>query len=79
MQNGVFTLLVSALFCAIGTALWTYYRSNPEMLDPALPKADSILPFFIVSGLPEPVAGLAAAALSVWGKCVPLPAGCGSM
>ena len=45
------------------------------MLDPSLPKADSILPFFIVSGLPEPVAGLVAAALSVWGKCVPLPAG----
>ncbi len=61
--NGVFTLLVSALFCAIGTALWTYYRSNPEMLDPSLPKADSILPFFIVSGLPAPVAGLVAAAL----------------
>ena len=61
--NGVFTVLVSALFCAIGTALWTYYRSNPEMLDPSLPKADSILPFFIVSGLPPALAGLVAAAL----------------
>jgi len=61
--NGVFTVLVSALFCAIGTALWTYYRSHPEMLDPSLPKADSILPFFIVSGLPPAVAGLVAAAL----------------
>ncbi len=61
--NGVFTVLVSALFCAIGTALWTYYRSHPEMLDPALPKADSILPFFIVSGLPPALAGLVAAAL----------------
>ena len=61
--NGAFTVLVSALFCAIGTALWTYYRSNPEMLDPSLPKADSILPFFIVSGLPPALAGLVAAAL----------------
>ena len=61
--NGVFTVLVSALFCAIGTALWTYYRSNPDMLDPTLPKADSILPFFIVSGLPPALAGLVAAAL----------------
>ena len=61
--NGVFTVLVSALFCAIGTALWTYYRSHPEMLDPSLPKADSILPFFIVSGLPPAIAGLVAAAL----------------
>ena len=61
--NGMFTLVVCALFCAIGTALWTYYRSNPEMLDPSLPKSDSILPFFIVSGLPAPVAGLVAAAL----------------
>lgn len=61
--NGVFSALVSALFCAIGTALWAYYRSNPEMLDPSLPKADSILPFFIVSGLPPAVAGLVVAAL----------------
>ena len=61
--NGVFTVIVSALFCAIGTALWTYYRSHPEMLDPSLPKADSILPHFIVSGLPPALAGLVAAAL----------------
>ncbi len=61
--NGVFTVGVSAVFSAIGTALWTYYRSHPEMLDPSLPKADSILPFFIVSGLPPAFAGLVAAAL----------------
>lgn len=61
--NGAFTLVVCMLLNAIGTALWTYYRSNPEMLDPSLPKADSILPFFIVSGLPPALAGLVAAAL----------------
>ena len=61
--NGVFTLLVCILFFAIGTTLWTYYRSNPGMLDPTLPKNDSILPFFIVTSLPQPVAGLVAAAL----------------
>ena len=61
--NGVFTVLVSALFCLIGTALWTYYRSHPEMLDPSMPKPDSILPQFIVSGLPPALAGLVAAAL----------------
>ena len=61
--NGVFTVAVSAVFSAIGTALWTYYRSHPEMLDPSLPKADSILPYFIVSGLPPALAGLVAAAL----------------
>lgn len=61
--NGVFTVIVSALFCAIGTALWTYYRSHPEMLDPALPKTDSILPHFIVTGLPPALSGLVVAAL----------------
>ena len=61
--NGVFTIFVCAVFFSIGTALWTYYRSHPEMLDPSLPKADSILPFFIVSGLPPALAGLVAAAL----------------
>ena len=61
--NGVFTVVVCVVLDSIGTALWTYYRSHPEMLDPALPKADSILPFFIVSGLPPAIAGLVAAAL----------------
>ncbi len=54
--NGIFTVFVCAVFFSIGTALWTYYRSHPEMLDP-------ILPFFIVSGLPPALAGLVAAAL----------------
>ena len=61
--NGIFTVFVCLVFYCIGTALWTYYRSHPEMLDPSLPKADSILPFFIVSGLPPALAGLVAAAL----------------
>ena len=61
--NGIFTVVVCVVLDSIGTALWTYYRSHPEMLDPTLPKADSILPFFIVSGLPPAVAGLVAAAL----------------
>ena len=61
--NGGVSLVVCAVFCAIGTALWTYYRSHPERLDPSLPKADSILPHFIVSGLPPALAGLVVAAL----------------
>ena len=61
--NGIFTVAVCVVLDSIGTALWTYYRSHPEMLDPSLPKADSILPFFIVSGLPPAIAGLVAAAL----------------
>ena len=61
--NGGISLGVCAVLCAIGTALWTYYRSHPERLEPSLPKADSILPHFIVSGLPPVLAGLVVAAL----------------
>jgi len=61
--NGVLCMVVDILFFVIGTALWTYYRSHPETLDPAMPKADSILPFFIVSGLPPVLSGLVVAAL----------------
>ena len=61
--NGVLCMVVDAVFFVIGTALWTYYRSHPETLDPAMPKADSILPFFMVSGLPPVLSGLVVAAL----------------
>lgn len=61
--NGILCMVVDILFFVIGTALWTYYRSHPETLAPTMPKADSILPFFIVSGLPPMVSGLVVAAL----------------
>ena len=48
----------SAIFFALGTALFVFYQSKPEMLNPALGKNDTILPFFIMQNLPAGVAGL---------------------
>lgn len=55
----IFMVLVgSAIFFALGTALYVFYQNKPELLDPALPAKDSILPFFIMQNLPVGVAGL---------------------
>jgi cyclically-permuted mutarotase family protein len=53
----------SLLFFAIGTALYTFYRSQPERLAVTMPKADSVLPMFITHDLPAGVAGLVLAGL----------------
>ncbi|MHC9083925.1 sodium:solute symporter family protein [Luteimonas sp. RIT-PG2_3] len=45
------------VFYSIGTALWMYYRQNPERLDPLLP-IDATFPLFIAAELPAGVTGL---------------------
>ncbi len=45
------------IFYGIGTALWMYYRNNPERLDPLLP-IDATFPLFIAAELPMGVTGL---------------------
>jgi len=51
-------LVATALFFALGTALYVFYQSKPDLMDPALPANDSVLPFFIIQNLPVGVAGL---------------------
>ncbi|WP_305805779.1 sodium:solute symporter [Stenotrophomonas sp. YIM B06876] len=45
------------VFYGIGTALWVYYRNNPERLNPLLP-IDATFPLFIAAELPVGVTGL---------------------
>ncbi|MBN2764925.1 MAG: sodium/solute symporter [Paludibacteraceae bacterium] len=63
ITNGVLSLISSALFYTIGTALFTYFQSRPETLDIAMPTADSIFPFFIMTQLPVGIAGILIAAI----------------
>ena len=49
---------LAAIFFGLGTALYVFYQSKPELIDPALPAKDSVLPFFIMQNLPVGVAGL---------------------
>lgn len=52
----------SLLFFSMGTALYGFYKINPEKLSPLL-DMDATFPFFIAAELPAGVAGLIIAAL----------------
>lgn len=60
---------ISILFLWIGTSLFAYYGTQPELLPPALAeeiesgRGDGVFPFFIVDGLPVGVSGLLVAAI----------------
>jgi SSS family transporter len=56
--NIFMVLAGSAIFFALGTALFVFYQAHPEKLDPAMSAKDGILPYFIMQNLPIGVAGL---------------------
>lgn len=60
--NAILSIPSTALFFAIGTALFVFYRWNPAELDPMQP-TDAIFPAFIVSQLPAGIAGLVIAGI----------------
>ena len=52
---------VSLVFFYIGTALYSYYTAQPDLLPPELKipgSGDKVFPWFIVNGLPSGVTGL---------------------
>lgn len=53
---------VWTLFIFIGTLLWAYYRSAPELL-PAGVAGDQVFPYFIMTQMPVGLVGLIVAAL----------------
>lgn len=55
--NALLTVPISVLFFGIGTALWVFYRSHPELLDPRL-KIDAIVPLFVAEEFPPGLSGL---------------------
>lgn len=63
MTGAWLTLPATLIFFSLGTLLFVYYRSNPELLNPALDKTDAIFPWFIVNSLPPGVSGLLIAAV----------------
>lgn len=56
--NIFMTLVGSAIFFGLGTALYVFYQNHPAMLDPTMKSNDGILPFYIMQNLPVGVAGL---------------------
>ncbi|MBR1587783.1 MAG: sodium:solute symporter [Kiritimatiellae bacterium] len=64
MLNGVLSFFNCMVFFTMGVALWTFYRSNPGLLDVTMPKNDSVLPLFIGNDLPVGVSGIVLAAVA---------------
>jgi SSS family transporter len=60
--NAFMTLPATLLFCGVGTALYGFYKTHPQNLDPTL-QTDAIFPLFIVQELPPGVGGLVVAGI----------------
>jgi SSS family transporter len=60
--NAVLTVPATLLFFGIGTALFAFYQSHPERLDPTI-TTDQIFPLFIAREMPIGIAGLIVAAV----------------
>ncbi|MBL7220980.1 MAG: sodium:solute symporter [Phycisphaerae bacterium] len=60
--GGLSVIPVSLLFFSVGTALWAFYDTRPELIPPQF-RNDQILPLFMVQQMPAGVAGLAIAGL----------------
>ncbi len=60
--GGLLYIPVSLIFVYIGTALFSYYTAQPELLPEGV-AGDKVFPYFIVHGLPAGVTGLVIASL----------------
>ena len=63
LLNGLMSVFISVAFFAIGTGLYTFFKTHPADLDITMAKGDTIFPFFMMSQLPAGVAGLLIAAI----------------
>ena len=60
--NAWMSIPASAVFFALGTAFWMFYRSHPDKLDPTI-ATDRIMPLFISQELPIGLGGLVVAGI----------------
>jgi len=60
--NALLSVPAQAIFFAIGTALFVFYRQHPARLDAQL-QHDAIFPYYIIAELPVGVVGLLIAAI----------------
>ena len=60
--KGALTLVTSFLFFGLGTALWAFYKTHPQLLN-VTGRTDDIFPWFVVQQLPLGASGLVIAGL----------------
>jgi SSS family transporter len=56
--NAWMAVPATVLFFSIGTALFAFYRTFPDQVNPALENLDSIFPWYIASQMPDGLSGL---------------------
>ncbi|MDD4192745.1 MAG: sodium/solute symporter, partial [Mangrovibacterium sp.] len=56
--NAWMTIPATILFFSIGTALFAFYSTFPEKMDPSLESPDSVFPWYIASQMPDGLSGL---------------------
>ncbi len=62
-MNGILSVIVSFIFYFIGTALFAFYKTNPDQLNVSMANPDSIFPHFIMTNIPQGIAGIMIAAI----------------
>jgi len=60
--NAALTVPAALIFFFLGTALYAFYKTRPESLNPTV-ETDAILPWFVVQELPVGIAGIVLAAI----------------
>ena len=63
LTNGIMSVIVTIAFFTIGTGLYTFFKTHPAELDFTMAKGDAIFPFFMMSQMPQGLAGLLIAAI----------------
>ncbi len=61
--NGFLSIPIAVIFFMIGTALYVFFKQQPELLNVGMSNMDSIFPHFIMCRLPVGIAGLLIAAI----------------
>ncbi len=56
--NAVLTIPATLLFFAVGTGLYVFFKARPDTLTPALTQQDAVFPWFVVTQMPDGVAGV---------------------
>jgi solute:Na+ symporter, SSS family len=65
--NALFTIPSAIIFYGIGTALYVFYKQNPNLVSSSL-QNDAIFPWFIVNQMPVGLSGLVIAGLFAAGQ-----------
>ncbi len=61
--NGILSIPIALIFFSIGTGLYAFFKTHPEMLNVGMSNTDSIFPHYIMCDIPAGIAGLIIAAI----------------